>query len=164
MKKVSLIILMLALLSTACSKNNQGANFNVDKDGSSNKTNENEEELVTEKIIENTEIEIEKIEYFTGEIITDGKYKTLDGVYGSICFVPDMESRKLIEEKYDKNKVVFLKNESYFLFYDNFSILENLPKELGIFKVKVKIELKNIHNYNRFIINDIQLTNHIGTV
>ena len=168
MKKISLIILMLILLFTACNNNGQGTNFGTDTadDNIGNEANENEEEsgLETEESIENCEIEIDKIEYFTGEVITDGNYEISTEAYGSICFVPDMESKKLIEKKYSKDEIYFLTNESYFLIYDNFSIVENMPKELGIYKVKVKIDLKNINDYNRFNIIDIQLTDNIGTV
>ena len=58
----------------------------------------------------------------------------------------------------------YLNDESYFIYYDNLSVTENLPKGLGIYKVKVKFDLKNIYNYDRFNLIDITLVDDIGTI
>ncbi|MDD3752030.1 MAG: hypothetical protein PHU60_08300 [Tissierellia bacterium] len=108
--------------------------------------------------------EIDRTEYLTGEIITDGDYEILSSGIGSICFVPDKESREIIEEKYDTYNLYYLNDESYFLYYDNISVTESLPNELGIYKVKVKFDLKEIYSFDRFNINDIELTDNIGTI
>ena len=107
---------------------------------------------------------IDRSEYLTGEIITDGDYEISSNGIGSISFVPDTESREIIEEKYGSYDLYSLNDESYFLYYDHISVTENLPEELGIYKVKVKFDLKEIYNYDRFNINDIQLTDNIGTI
>ena len=108
--------------------------------------------------------EEESSEYLTGEIITDGDYEISSGGTGSFSFVPDKESREIIEEKYGSYDLYYLDDESYYLYYDEISVTENLPKELGIYKVKVIFDLKNIYNYDLFNINDIQLTDNIGTI
>ncbi|HCS10723.1 MAG TPA: hypothetical protein DIV40_04620, partial [Clostridiales bacterium] len=114
--------------------------------------------------ISNEVSEIDRTEYLTGEIITDGDYEISSSGIGSICFVPDKESREIIGEKYGTYDLYYLNDESYFLYYDNISVTESLPDELGIYKVKVKFDLKEIYSYDRFNIIDIQLTDNIGTI
>ena len=151
MKKFILFILMLTFLIASCTNNTQQNAEEVDT--------KNEPENIS-----NEASEIDRTEYLTGEIITDGDYEILSSGIGSICFVPDKESRKIIEEKYDTYDLYYLNDESYFLYYDNISVTESLPDELGIYKVKVKFDLKEIYSYDRFNINDIQLTDNIGTI
>lgn len=109
----------------------------------------------TEKPVANDDID--RTEYLTGEIITDKNY-SLPSLFdrGVIYFIPDEESSKIIKDKYDKAA------ESFILTYYDMSKVENLPHELGISKARVKIEW---HEKDKaFSLNDIQLTDKIGTV
>jgi len=151
MKKFILFILMLTFLIASCTNYTQRDAKEVDT--------KSEPENISNEVSE-----IDRTEYLTGEIITDGDYEILSSGIGSICFVPDKESREIIEEKYDTYDLYYLNDESYFLYYDNISVTESLPNELGIYKVRVKFDLKEIYSYDRFNINDIQLTDNIGTI
>ena len=145
MKKLILLSLILVLL-VACTDNAQKSII---------------EENTDKEIVE---YEIDRTEYLTGEIITDGNYEILsDGISG-FYFVPDKESREIIEEKYGADDLYYLDDESYFLYYEDVSITENLPDDLGIYKVRVKLDLKKIYGHERFSIIDIKLTDNIGTV
>ncbi|WP_019229042.1 DUF5050 domain-containing protein [Sedimentibacter sp. B4] len=147
MKKLVIFGMMLMFLITSCSINTPKTN--------NDSTDNNVEENV---------VEIDRSEYLTGEIITDGNYEISSGGIGCICFVPDKESREIIKDKYSTNDLYYLNDESYFIYYDNLSVTENLPKDLGIYKVKVKFDLKNIYNYDRFNLIDITLVDNIGTI
>lgn len=189
MKKVSLIFLILVLLATACANNKeQDTNVNIDgivdnisentefRDRSnerlsdesnekpSKELNEKSGEESIEELSTNTETEIDRTEYFTGEIIIDGNYEFMPDSFGRVSFVPDKESREIILKKYNSENINFLGNESYGLFYDDISAVENLPTKLGIYKVKVSIEVKSIYDSNQFFIKDIKLTDEIGTI
>lgn len=136
-KRINLIIMILIFLITGCT----------------NTVPEKTE--VTEKPIEDEEID--RTKYLTGEIITDGNFDYPENHNGgAIYFVPDEESSKIIKEKYN------FSSESFLLFYDNMSKVENLPQELGIYKVKVKADWDEIGK--SFVLNDILLTDEIGTV
>ena len=139
MKKAIIFIMMTMLLITSCSV----------------KTHDD----VVEELIE-----IDRTEYLTGEIIIDGDYEISSSGIGGFSFVPDKESREIIEDKYGTYDLYFLDNESYFLYYDNISVTENLPDELGIYKVRVKFDLKEIYGHDRFSLIDIELTENIGTI
>lgn len=147
MKKLVIFAMMLLFLITSCSINTHKTN------------NDNTDNNVEENVVE-----IDRSEYLTGEIIIDGNYEISSGGIGSICFVPDKESREIIKDKYSTNDLYYLNDESYFIYYDNLSVTENLPKDLGIYKVKVKFDLKNIYNYDRFNLIDITLVDNIGTI
>jgi len=110
------------------------------------------------------ELEIDRSEYLTGEIITDGDYEIPSSGIGGFYYVPDKESREIIEERYGSNDLYYLDDESYFLYYDDMSITENLPGDLGIYKVRVKFDLKEIYGHDRFSIIDVGLTDNIGTI
>jgi len=147
------------LLIVSCTNNAQQSNY----------TDNNEEKAPVENVDEekvpaNEEFEIDRTEYLTGEIITDGNYDISSSGVSSICFVPDKESREIIDDKYSTYDLYYLNDESYFLYYDNISVTENLPDDLGIYKVKVKFDLKKIYNYDRYNIIDILLTDNIGTI
>lgn len=77
--------------------------------------------------------EIDRTEYLTGEIITDGDYEISSSGVGGFSFVPDKESREIIEQKYGSYDLYYLNDESYFLYYDDISVTESLPEELGIY-------------------------------
>lgn len=141
------LLISIALLSSCSVPNNSNIESNI-----ITKDNDKEKENVQEKI----DNEIDRTEYLTGEIITDGNYNYPTGGIGILYFVPDEESRKIIEEKFD------ISDESILLMYDDVSITSNMPSELGIYKVRVKIEKDNVYNY--ILLNDIQLTDKIGTV
>lgn len=181
MKKVSLIFLILVLLATACTNNKeQDTNVNTDSvvgnisenaefrnepnERLSDESNGKPNEESIEELSTNTETEIDRTEYFTGEIIIDGNYEFMPESYGSVSFVPDKESREIIIKKYYYEDINFLGSESYGLIYDDMSVVENLPLELGIYKVKVSIDVKSIYDSNQFFIKDIKLTDEIGTI
>lgn len=147
MKKLVIFAMMLMFLITSCSINTP-------------KTNNDS----TDNNVEENAVEIDRSEYLTGEIITDGNYEISSGGIGCICFIPDKESREIIKDKYSTNDLYYLNDESYFIYYDNLSVTENLPQDLGIYKVKVKFDLKNIYNYNRFNLIDVTLFDDIGTI
>lgn len=148
MKKIILLSFILVLLA--------GCTGNVQKFDTKEK-----EEIKFNENSENAELEIDRTGYLTGEIITDGDYQVLSGGIGGFSFVPDKESREIIMQKYGANDIYYLKDESYFLYYDDISMTEKLPAELGIYKVRVKLELKKIYNYDRFNLIDIELTDNI---
>jgi len=151
MKKIVLILIMIILLISACTNDNVNNNdLNTD--------NENDNAVNGNEVIENpiTNDEIDSSKYLTGEIITDGVYTYPSIGFGIIYFVPDEESSEIIEEKYN------VSGESLLLKYDDISKVENLPEKSGIYKVKVDIDLED--EYKWLIINDIELTDKIGTV
>lgn len=151
MKKIVLVLIMMILLISACTNINVNNNdLNTDNEND-NATNDNE-------VIENpiTNDEIDRSKYLTGEIITDGVYTYPSKGFGILYFVPDEESSEIIKEKYKFTE------ESLQLKYNDVTKVENLPKELGIFKVKVDIDLNQ--KGRSFILNDIKLTDNIGTV
>ncbi len=165
MRRIIIIIttLLLILFVTACADNNvkrtientDNINNNIPGD------TETEELDLNNNILEDTEKpdsdnNIDRTEYLTGEIITDGIYNYPSNHKGIIYFVPDEESSKIIKEKFDAAA------ESFQLVYDDMSKVKNLPRELGIFKVKADIDWNQ--KGRSFILNDIQLTDKIGTV
>lgn len=135
-----IIVLSLSLILSACHSSNQVIDLNTDE--SQEKVQNNAEET-------NSDV------YLTGEIITDGIYDFNENSHGAVYFIPDKESRTELETKYGSE-------ESYILFYDDESKVESLPVQLGIYKVKVKIDEDEAYDY--LFINDIQLTDNIGTV
>lgn len=159
MRKFVVLILMLTLSVVSCTNNTQKSNIK--------NVNNNEEQANVEKEAKdnsNEAIKIDRSEYLTGEIITDGDYEISINGIGSICFVPDKESREIIEDKYSTYDLYYLNDESYFIYYDNLFYTNDLPKDLGIYKVEVKFDLKNTNNYNRFNLIDINLVDNIGTI
>ena len=146
MKKCILIVLMLSLLITACTRSN----------GNSTNTDNVNENIIDVEGKNGGDDEIDRSEYLTGEIITDGVYAYPSRGFGTIYFVPDEESSKIMKEKYNASE------ESILLLYNDVSIVESLPQESGIYKVKVSMELKE--EYNWLMLKDIQLTDEIGTV
>lgn len=147
MKKGILIVIMLSLLIAACTRSG-GNSTNTDN------LNENIVDGVEEK--NSSGDEIDRSEYLTGEIITDGVYTYPSKGFGIIYFVPDEESGKIMKEKYNESP------ESFPLLYNDMSIVESLPQESGIYKVKLSMESKE--DYNWLMLKDIQLTDEIGTV
>lgn len=140
-KYLILIILTMVLFIVGCSATKEDSI-------------ENEEPNVNEEV---TEIEIDRSEYLTGEVILDGNYEISAGGYGVIYFVPDNESLKILEEDNRKPQ------ESYMLTYEDMSIVAKLPTETDIYKVKVKIEADPKYNHVWHLL-DMQLTDSIGTV
>jgi len=151
MKKIIIIIIMLILLVTAC-VDNTIKKTDADNDNLNNNISEKTENIKKPDLND----DIDRTEYLTGEIITDGIYDHPTNHQGNIYFVPDEESSKIIKQKYDAAA------ESFILVYDDMSKVENLPQELGIFKVIVKIDWNE--KGRTFLIKDIQLTDKIGTV
>lgn len=146
MKRLILLSLISVFLCVSCTADTQNPD-----------TKEN-----TDK--ENVEPEIDRAEYLTGEIITDGDYEISSSGIGGFAFVPDKESREIIENRYGAYDLYYLDDESYFLYYDDISETQKLPEELGIYKVRVKLELKEIYGHDRFSIIDVELTDNIGTI
>lgn len=147
MKKIVLVVIIMILSITACSKDVNSNDLNA--------YNNNDDAINKNEAIENLIIssEIDRSEYLTGEIITDGVYTYPSKGFGIIYFVPDKESSQIIKEKYN------ITEESLQIRYFDIAKVENLPQELGIYKVKVNIKL---HKW--FVLNDIQLTDEIGTI
>lgn len=87
MKKIILVLTVLCLLASACTNKN----ININENNNNNENTENEN--------------IDRSEYLTGEIISDGIYDYPTNGFGIIYFVPDEESSKIIE----KNLVYHLK-------------------------------------------------------
>ena len=105
---------------------------------------------------ESSENEIDRSEYLTGEIITDGNYSIIEEMgLNFITFIPDEESLKIIKDKFGEKR-------NYDLVYNDLDKISELPDELGIYKVKVKAD--RMDNYGYLIIDDIMLADRIGTV
>ena len=101
-------------------------------------------------------IDIDRTEYLTGEIITDGLYEIVSpGDFSTLRFIPDKESLEIMADKYREKQY-------YLLAYDDLEIVKELPKDLGIYKVKVKIE--KVDDYGYLFIDTIKLTDNIGTI
>jgi len=146
-----IIVLSLLLILPAC-HSSRVINLNTYED--QNKAQDDTEEIIMVNKEQSAE-EINSEDYLTGEIITDGIYDFNKNTYGVIYFVPDEESRIIMEAKYGSE-------ESYILSYEDESKVDNLPKQLGVYKVKIKINKDEEYDY--LFINDIQLTDNIGTV
>lgn len=115
---------------------------------------QNVSEVDTTVVNENPKID--STEYLTGEIITDGFYVIYEQRgYSTLAFIPDKES---LEIMFDKNN----KRQNYILAYDELEKVKDLPKELGIYKVKVKID--RVDDYGYLFIESIELTDEIGTI
>lgn len=152
MKKIVLLVIMLILLITACTNNVSNDDLNTDNENN-NTTSENtanDNDAIESPI---TNDEIDRSEYLTGEIITDGVYSYEPSEFGVIYFVPDEESSQIIKEKYNVTE------ESLAIRYFDIAKVENLPQELGVYKAKVNIKFQKW-----FMLNDIQLTDEIGTI
>lgn len=120
------------------------------------KTNDNNVVIEDKAEESSPNTDIDKIEYLTGEIITDGLYKIYEPRgYSTFCFIPDKESLEIMKDNYQEKNY-------YNLAYDNLDDVKNLPKELGIYKVKLKIE--KVDDYGYLFIDKIELTDNIGTV
>jgi hypothetical protein len=100
--------------------------------------------------------DIDRSEYITGEIITDGDYTIIERIGSNfITFIPDKESLEIIKAKYGEKK-------QYQLIYDDIKKIHDLPDKLGIYKVKVKIN--QMDNYGYLVFDEIMLTDKIGTI
>lgn len=141
MKKILLFLICIILLTGNLLGCTTGNNTQKSNEAADNPT---------------TNEEIDRTKYLTGEIITDGVYTYPSKGFGIIYFVPDEESNEIIKEKYS------IYEESLLLKYDDLSKVESLPDELGIYKVKVDIDLEEESKW--LVLNDIQLTDKIGTV
>lgn len=115
MNKVILFVLMIMLFVIACTNNLQSTS----ESGTDNRPEKKVD--IKQELKENANIilEIDRTEYLTGEIITDGDYEISSSGFSNICFVPDKESRKLIEEKYSTYDLYYINDESYYLYYNN---------------------------------------------
>ncbi|WP_312699568.1 membrane lipoprotein lipid attachment site-containing protein [Sedimentibacter sp.] len=145
MKKIVYVILMILLLS--------GCNKDVATDDSIKGENTEQEEKI---VVDDEKNDIDRTEYLTGEIITDGFYTIHEEIgYSTLSFVPDKESSEIIVDKY-------VERENYSLAYDSLEKVRDLPDELGIYKVKVKID--RVDDYSYYFIDSIELTDEIGTI
>lgn len=151
MKKIYLLILMLMLLTVACTNNLQNTNKNTQE------TDINLENNVKDGLIEdsNKNDKVISTNYFTGEIITDGIYGNT-GVY-YIYFVPDKETRQLLFNYYP-----FETGESIPLKFESMDIIKDLPKELGIYNVAIEADFTT--NIREADLKSINLTDTIGTI
>lgn len=119
--------------------NSNSNNDNNTNNNDKNNSNENEGE--------------DEIKRFTGEIITDGILM----YNNSICFVPDLETKKLIKEMYNVDI-----EESQYIELNDIDIVKDLPTELGIYKVEV--EFSDIVDGNQLTATSIKLSDTIGTI
>lgn len=100
--------------------------------------------------------QIDRTEYLTGEIITDGSYIIYEQTgYSTLAFIPDKESLEIMAGKYNER-------QNYSLAYDDLVKVKDLPRKLGIYKVKVKIDRTDDYGY--LFIDTIELTDEIGTI
>ncbi|HBV68889.1 MAG TPA: hypothetical protein DEF04_12470 [Clostridiales bacterium] len=144
-----ILVILIGILTAGCKDTDvlKETNENVHED--TEKLNENNEDI-------DNGIEIDRSEYLTGEIITDGRYGILaGGGFSTFMFIPDSESSEIMKGRYTGKR-------DYILAYDNLDKVKGLPKELGIYKVKVKVE--KVDDYGYLFIDEIELTDNIGTV
>ena len=108
------------------------------------------------EIVDEESPKIDRTEYLTGEIITDGSYIIYEHRgYSTLAFIPDKESLEIIADKYAER-------ENYSLAYDSLKKVKDLPDKPGIYKVRVKID--RMDDYFYLFIDSIELTDEIGTV
>lgn len=151
MKKIVYVILMIILLLLS------GCNKDVATDDSIKEENTEQEEEI---VVDEEKTDIDRTEYLTGEIITDGSYIIYEHRdFSTLAFIPDKESLEIMKEKYaDK----YGRRENYYLAYDSLEKVKDLPDELGIYKIKIKVE--KINDYGYLLIDSIELTDRIGTI
>jgi hypothetical protein len=137
MKKLLLFVAILLL--TSCTKQ---SDITID---------------IKEPIIETIKEENDETESvrYTGEIISDGYF----GEKGRIYFVPDKETRELLKNEYTYSIDA---GESIPLDYDGIDIINDLPQELGIYKVEVEADYKTGNITSK--LKSIKLTEEIGTI
>ena len=148
MKKIVYVILMIILLLLS------GCNKDVATDDSIKEENTEQEEEI---VVDEEKTDIDRTEYLTGEIITDGSYIIYEHRdFSTLAFIPDKESLEIMKEKYaDK----YGRRENYYLAYDSLEKVKDLPDELGIYKIKIKVE--KINDYGYLLIDSIELTDRI---
>lgn len=149
MKKFNIFIVLLILLS-ACTKNVQDTNIN-------DTNSDLEENVDVEKEPEENSTEdadIDKGGILTGEIITEGIYGK-SGKY-FLYFIPDKETRLFIFKDHPLGI-----GESFMLQFEDISMIKDIPKELGVYKVKVEADFSGKWKAD---LKSIKLTDDIGTV
>ena len=156
-KLILLILIVIIILLSGCNNPEAIEEVNLlpeDKSEQILEIEQNNAEL--DIAIDNEESEIDRTEFLTGEIITDGFYLIYEQRgYSTLTFIPDQESLEIMAAKHNEK-------QNYFLAYNDLEKVKELPKELGIFKVKVKID--RVDDYGYLFIDSIELTDEIGTV
>ncbi|MEL7647353.1 MAG: hypothetical protein AAGU76_04635 [Sedimentibacter sp.] len=144
MKKIIFIVLLILL--TACTNNVNNTNNDLIE-------NEGVEKESKKNSIEGAEIDRTGI--LSGEIITDGIYGK-SGKY-FLYFIPDKETREIIYQDHPLEI-----GESVPLEFEDLSLIKDLPKELGIYKVEIDADF----SVNKWAakLKSIKLTDDIGTV
>lgn len=149
MKKINLIIILFILLS-ACTKNVQDSNVN-------NANNDLEENENTEKETQEISIrdaEAVKKDILSGEIVTDGIYGK-SGKY-VMYFIPDKETRELVYKDHPLET-----GECMMLQFEDLSIIKDIPKELGVYKVEIHADFSGKWTAD---LKSIKLVDDIGTI
>lgn len=143
MKKIIFIVLLILL--TACTNNvNNTNNDLIDNAGVEKESKENSNEGA----------DIDKTGILSGEIITDGIYGK-SGKY-VLYFIPDKETREIIYQDHPLEI-----GESVPLEFEDLSLVKDIPKELGIYKVEIDADFSGKWVAN---LKSIKLTDDIGTV
>ncbi|MGD9567228.1 MAG: hypothetical protein AB7V48_02720 [Sedimentibacter sp.] len=169
MKKISYLIFILITILLLCGCNNPTKTEEADsiqEDKTEHNISKPDIDIAddtTQQNTSNSNIKVDnedsksdKMEHLTGEIITDGFYVIYEERgYSTLAFIPDKESLEVMVDKYNER-------QNYILAYDELEKVKDLPKELGIYKVKVKID--RVDDYGYLFIDSIELTDDIGTV
>jgi hypothetical protein len=144
MKKINLIIILLILLC-ACTNNVD----NINNDIIENVDVEKEPEENS-----NEGAEIDRTGILSGEIITDGIYGK-SGKY-VMYFIPDKETRLFLYKEHPLGT-----GESLLLQFEDISLIKDIPKELGVYKVEIEADFTGKWAAD---LKSIKLTDDIGTV
>lgn len=162
MKKLIYVILIVITIISLT-----GCNKSVSVDDIDSTYDEYGEQNISDNILDKNTSEpdievnseaskIDRTEFLTGEIITDGFYVIYEQRgYSTLTFIPDKESLEIIADKY-------YEKQNYYLAYDDLEKVKELPKKLGVYKIKVKID--RVDDYGYLFIDSIELTDNIGTV
>lgn len=144
MKKFKIFIVLLILL-TACTNNvNNTNNDLIDNAGVEKESKENSNEGA----------EVDRTGTLSGEIISDGIYGK-SGKY-VIYFIPDKETRLFIYKDHPLGI-----GESFMLQFEDISVIKDIPKELGVYKVEVEADFSGKWTAD---LKSVKLTDDIGTV
>lgn len=140
---------------TACTKNVQVTNDNSELKADVEKEaeeNENVEKEPEENPVEDDEADRTGI--LSGEIITDGIFGN-SGKY-AFYFIPDKETREILYKDHPLEI-----GDSLSLRFDDMSLIKDIPKELGVYKVEIDADFSNKWAAD---LKSIKMVDDIGTV
>lgn len=150
MKKI-IFILLISLILVSCTNKDKDIDSNVDVEDVDNSEVENNKENDKDDKISD--------EYFTGEIILNDLIKKDNSNLNYIfTYIPDMESEEKIKDDFSDNNL----NGDYQLVYFEYETIKDLPRNTGIYKVKLKLTFDN--EKNSLVSDEIYLSNEIGTI